>query len=147
MGSDPDEFGPAAAQLAAAGYDVIDINFGCPVKKVLGRCRGGYLLSQPETALEIVVASASTVPPEKPVTVKMRRGMDDTRESRDKFFQDLRWRVRPRRRGHYGARPNGRAALRRPQPVGILARSEAARRRAHGAGQRRFVHGRKIAWR
>ena len=54
MGSDPLEFAPAARQLAETGFDVIDINFGCPVKKVLGRCRGGFLLSQPETALEIV---------------------------------------------------------------------------------------------
>jgi len=87
MGSDPDEFGPAAAQMAAAGYDVIDINFGCPVKKVLGRCRGGFLLSQPETALEIVARVREHVPPDKPVTVKMRRGIDDGPESRDKFFQ------------------------------------------------------------
>lgn len=86
MGSDPAEFGPAAAELAAAGFDVVDINFGCPVKKVLGRCRGGYLLSQPETALEIVSRVRDAVPPEKPVTVKMRRGLDDSQESRDKFF-------------------------------------------------------------
>src|SRR5438552_9792328 len=35
MGSDPAEFGPAAKELAAVGFDVVDINFGCPVKKVL----------------------------------------------------------------------------------------------------------------
>ena len=87
MGSDPDEFGPAAAQMAAAGYDVIDINFGCPVKKVLGRCRGGFLLSQPQMALEIVARVREHVPPEKPVTVKMRRGIDDSQESRNKFFE------------------------------------------------------------
>jgi tRNA-dihydrouridine synthase B len=87
MGSDPEEFGPAAAQMAAAGYDVIDINFGCPVKKVLGRCRGGFLLSQPETALEIVSRVREHVPPDKPVTVKMRRGIDDSQQSRDRFFE------------------------------------------------------------
>lgn len=86
MGSDPAEFGPAAAELAAAGYDVIDINFGCPVKKVLGRSRGGFLLSQPQVALEIVSRVREAVPPHKPVTVKMRRGIDDSPESRDKFF-------------------------------------------------------------
>jgi tRNA-dihydrouridine synthase B len=86
MGSDPVQFGPAAAELAAAGFDVIDINFGCPVKKVLGRCRGGFLLSQPATALEIVSRVRDAVPSEKPVTVKMRRGLDDTPASRDKFF-------------------------------------------------------------
>lgn len=86
MGANPDEFGPAAMELVAAGFDVIDINFGCPVKKVLGRCRGGFLLSQPETALEIVGRVREAVPPHIPVTVKMRRGIDDTAESRDKFF-------------------------------------------------------------
>src|SRR5215469_2900772 len=86
MGSDPAQFGPAAAELAAAGFDVIDINFGCPVKKVLGRCRGGFLLSQPATALEIVSRVRDAVPSEKPVTVKMRRGLDDSQASRDHFF-------------------------------------------------------------
>jgi tRNA-dihydrouridine synthase B len=86
MGSDPLEFGPAARQLALAGFDVIDINFGCPVKKVLGRCRGGYLLSQPATALEIVSRVREAVPAEIPVTLKMRRGLDDSAASRDNFF-------------------------------------------------------------
>ena len=40
MGAVPEDFGPAALKLVEAGFDVIDINFGCPVKKVLGRCRG-----------------------------------------------------------------------------------------------------------
>jgi nifR3 family TIM-barrel protein len=86
MGSDPAEFGPAARVLAEVGYDVIDINFGCPVRKVLGRCRGGYLLSVPETALEIVSRVREAVPPQIPVTVKMRRGIDDTPQARDQFF-------------------------------------------------------------
>jgi nifR3 family TIM-barrel protein len=86
MGANPEEFGPAAAELAAAGFDVIDINFGCPVKKVLGRCRGGYLLCQPATALEIVSRVRESVPPHIPVTVKMRRGLDDTPASRENFF-------------------------------------------------------------
>ena len=68
---------------------MIDINFGCPVKKVLGRCRGGFHLSQPEVALEIVRRTRDAVPPHIPVTVKMRRGIDDTAESRDKFFTIL----------------------------------------------------------
>jgi nifR3 family TIM-barrel protein len=86
MGANPEDFGPAAQRLVAAGFDVIDINFGCPVKKVLGRCRGGYLLSTPETAMEIVSRVREAVPPQIPVTVKMRRGIDDTGQSRDNFF-------------------------------------------------------------
>ena len=86
MGSDPDDFAPAARRLVAEGYDVIDINFGCPVKKVLGRCRGGFLLSQPATALEIVGRVRDAVPLHVPVTLKMRRGLDDSDESRANFW-------------------------------------------------------------
>ncbi len=58
MGAEPGQFAAGARRLVEAGFDVIDINFGCPVKKVLGRCRGGFHLSQPEVALEIVRADA-----------------------------------------------------------------------------------------
>jgi nifR3 family TIM-barrel protein len=86
MGANPDDFPPAARRLVEAGFDVIDINFGCPVKKVLGRCRGGYLLSVPETALEIVDRVRAAVPAGVPVTLKMRRGIDDSAESSEKFW-------------------------------------------------------------
>jgi tRNA-dihydrouridine synthase len=46
MGAQPELFAAGAQKLVQAGFDVIDINFGCPVKKVLGRCRGGYHLSR-----------------------------------------------------------------------------------------------------
>ena len=87
MGAEPEQFSQGATRLVEAGFDVIDINFGCPVKKVLGRCRGGFHLGQPEVALEIIRRTRDAVPAEIPVTVKMRRGIDDTQESRDKFFQ------------------------------------------------------------
>lgn len=87
MGSEPEEFSAAAVRLVDAGFDCIDINFGCPVKKVLGRCRGGFLLSDPATALHIIGRVRDSVPSEIPVTVKMRRAMDDTPASRDRFFQ------------------------------------------------------------
>ena len=86
MGANPDDFPPAAIRLVEAGFDVIDINFGCPVKKVLGRCRGGYLLSVPDTALEIISRVRDAVPSEVPVTLKMRRGIDDSQESTDNFW-------------------------------------------------------------
>jgi nifR3 family TIM-barrel protein len=86
MGAVPEEFPPAALKLVAAGFDVIDLNFGCPVKKVLGRCRGGFLLSDPETALSIVGRVRDALPPSVPLTVKMRRGMDLSQQSRDNFF-------------------------------------------------------------
>ncbi len=89
MGAEPEQFAAGAERLVQAGFDVIDINFGCPVKKVLGRCRGGFHLSQPEIALEVIRRTRDVVPAEVPLTVKMRRGLDDSQESRDKFFQIL----------------------------------------------------------
>lgn len=89
MGADPESFGPAALKLVDAGFDVIDINFGCPVKSAVGGCRGGYHLSQPDVALSIVARVRDAVPEPIPVTLKMRRGIDDSNASRDKFFQIL----------------------------------------------------------
>jgi tRNA-dihydrouridine synthase len=89
MGAEPEQFAAGAVRLAQAGFDVIDINFGCPVKKVLGRCRGGYHLSQPNVALEIVRRTRDAVPAPIPVTVKMRRGLDDSSQSRDNFYEIL----------------------------------------------------------
>ena len=87
MGANPDDFAPAAVKLVEAGFDCVDINFGCPVKKVLGRCRGGYLLGQPTTALEIVARVRDAIGPAIPVTLKMRRGLDDSPESADRFWE------------------------------------------------------------
>ena len=87
LGAIPETFAAAAALLVDAGYDVVDLNFGCPVKKTVGRCRGGFLLSEPRTALEIVSRVREAVRPEVPVTVKMRRGLDDDQRSEDMFFE------------------------------------------------------------
>ena len=89
MGAEPAQFAEASLKLVEAGFDIIDINFGCPVKKVLGRCRGGFHLGQPDVALDIVQRTRDAVPDEIPVTVKMRRGIDDTQESEDNFFTIL----------------------------------------------------------
>lgn len=89
MGSQPAEFAAAARRLVDAGFDVIDINFGCPMKRLRGQCRGGLHLGQPQTALQIVQQVLDAVPPQIPVTVKMRRGLDDTAHSRDQFFEIL----------------------------------------------------------
>ncbi|KLU04869.1 tRNA dihydrouridine synthase B [Rhodopirellula islandica] len=89
MGAEPEQFSAGALKLVEAGFDVIDVNFGCPVKKVLGRCRGGFHLSQPAVAIEILRRTRDVVPDHIPVTVKMRRGMDDTSESREQFFEIL----------------------------------------------------------
>ncbi len=140
MGSDPAEFAVAARELAAAGFDVIDINFGCPVKKVLGRCRGGYHLSQPHVALEIVSRVREAVPPHIPVTVKMRRGIDDTAAAREDFFTIFDGAFA---RGIAAIAVHGRTVeqrVRRPQPLGLPPRGEGPRGQPHGAGERRRVH-------
>lgn len=87
MGALPEQFPPAAIKLVEAGFDAIDLNFACPVKKVLGRCRGGFLLTSPAVALEIVKQVRDVLPERIPLTVKMRRGMDDSRQSRDNFYE------------------------------------------------------------
>jgi len=73
MGSEPEQFAAAADTLVNMGYNVIDVNFGCPVKKVLGRCRGGFLLSDPPTARDILTAVRDAVNGRTPLTLKMRR--------------------------------------------------------------------------
>lgn len=89
LGSTPETFAAAAGMLVHAGYDTVDLNFGCPVKKTVGRCRGGFLLSEPRTALEIVARVRDAVRPDVPVTVKMRRGLDDSALAEDMFWEIL----------------------------------------------------------
>lgn len=89
MGSEPLTFGRAARELVRAGYDVVDLNFGCPVSKVLGRRRGGWLLQDPDTALAIVDSVLQAVAGDVPVTVKMRRGADDSPAAEARFWTIL----------------------------------------------------------
>ena len=57
VGNDPGRHGRGRRRCCdEMGFDVIDLNFACPVRKALGRRRGGYLMSQPEQAVEIVRA-------------------------------------------------------------------------------------------
>jgi tRNA-dihydrouridine synthase B len=75
FGSEPALMAEAAATVEAAGADLVDINFGCPVRKVTRTGAGATLLEQPDQACRIVEAVADAV--DIPVTVKMRRGLDD----------------------------------------------------------------------
>jgi tRNA-dihydrouridine synthase B len=59
----------------AAGADIVDINFGCPVRKVTKTGAGATLLEEPQRACAIVSAVAGAV--DVPVSVKLRRGLDD----------------------------------------------------------------------
>jgi len=72
FGSDPEIMGAAAAILSTAPLDQIDINMGCPVKKVIKKGAGAALMKEPRLAQEIIrqVCANATVP----VTVKIRSG-------------------------------------------------------------------------
>ncbi len=83
MGSEPQEMAQAARILLESGFDVIDLNFACPVKKVMGRCRGGYLLSDPDEAIRIMRAVRAVVP--GPLTMKLRRALDESSEAAENF--------------------------------------------------------------
>jgi nifR3 family TIM-barrel protein len=78
IGNDPRTMAAAARVVCQMGFDVVDLNFACPVRKALARRRGGYLMSEPQVAIEIIRAVMDAV--EKPVTVKLRqkfRNADD----------------------------------------------------------------------
>lgn len=80
MGTNPDEMAAAAALLVRMGYDVVDVNMACPVKKIRSSSRGGHFLREPQAAMEVLRAVRQAVPPQVPCTVKLRRSWDDTPE-------------------------------------------------------------------
>jgi len=73
FGPDPEAMRSAARVVAAAGADLIDLNMGCPVKKVLKTGAGAALLGQPDLA--VAVARAAGEGSGLPVTVKVRSGL------------------------------------------------------------------------
>jgi tRNA-dihydrouridine synthase B len=75
FGSDPTAMAESARMVEAAGADLVDLNFGCPVRKVTKTGAGATLIDDPERATRIVSAIAEAV--DIPVTVKLRRGMRD----------------------------------------------------------------------
>ena len=74
-GSDPDAMVEAAKICEDADPDLIDINFGCPVKKIAGKGAGSGMMKTPEVMLDITEKVVKTV--KKPVSVKTRLGWDD----------------------------------------------------------------------
>ncbi len=75
FGSEPPAMAEAARMVEAAGADIVDMNFGCPVRKVTKTGAGACLLEDAELACRITEAVSSAV--SVPVTVKMRRGVED----------------------------------------------------------------------
>jgi tRNA-dihydrouridine synthase B len=75
FGSEPTAMAEAARMVEAAGADLVDMNFGCPVRKVTKTGAGAHLLQDADLAYRITEAVASAV--SVPVSVKMRRGVED----------------------------------------------------------------------
>jgi tRNA-dihydrouridine synthase B len=73
FGSEPQMLANAARMVEAVGADIVDLNFGCPVRKVTKTGAGATLLEDPDLACRIVESVAEAV--DVPVTVKLRRGV------------------------------------------------------------------------
>jgi tRNA-dihydrouridine synthase B len=86
IGSDPGPLAKAGLILHQAGYDVIDLNFACPVKKIKNKARGGHMLSDTDRGISILRAVRDALPAAT-LSVSLRRGFDDSAESVDRFEQ------------------------------------------------------------
>jgi tRNA-dihydrouridine synthase B len=86
MGNDPETMAQAAAALSEMGFDVIDLNFACPVRKVLARKRGGYIMKQPSHALDIIKAVLGAVPG-RPITLKLRLAFHESDKNHEAFWK------------------------------------------------------------
>lgn len=75
FGSDPDIMAEIAKQIEERPFDILDINMGCPVPKVVNNGDGSALMKNPRLAGEIIEKVASAI--KKPVTVKIRKGFDE----------------------------------------------------------------------
>ena len=75
FGSDPDIMGEIAKQIEERPFDILDINMGCPVPKVVNNGDGSALMKNPLLAGKIIEKVAGAI--QKPVTVKIRKGFDD----------------------------------------------------------------------
>ena len=75
FGSDPKIMSEMARQIESRSFDILDINMGCPVPKVVNNGEGSALMKQPKLAGEIISAVVGAI--RKPVTVKIRKGFDE----------------------------------------------------------------------
>lgn len=75
FGSDPEIMGSMAAYIEHRNFDILDINMGCPVPKVVNNGEGSAMLKTPQLAGKIVESIAKSI--KKPVSVKFRIGFDE----------------------------------------------------------------------
>ena len=80
MGTKPETMAEGAKILVDMGYDMIDVNLACPVKKIRKQHRGGHFLAHPDQAVAVLEAVRDAVPDSVPCSLKMRRAFDDTEE-------------------------------------------------------------------
>jgi nifR3 family TIM-barrel protein len=87
IGSEAQTMARAAALLEQGGYDVIDLNFACPVKKIKNKARGGHMLIDVPRAVSILKAVREALRPRTVTSVSLRRGFDESNESEERFHQ------------------------------------------------------------
>lgn len=75
FGSEPDLMAEIAAQIEERPFDILDINMGCPVPKIVGNGEGSALMKNPRLIEEIITKVSRAI--KKPLTVKFRKGFDD----------------------------------------------------------------------
>ena len=76
FGSDPDIISQIAHQIEERPFDILDLNMGCPVPKIVNNGEGSALMKNPKLAGEIIEKTAKAI--KKPVTVKIRKGFDES---------------------------------------------------------------------
>ena len=76
FGSDPEIMSEMALQLEEGPYAIIDVNMGCPVPKIVNNGEGSALMKDPKLAEQILTAMVKKL--HKPVTVKFRKGFNDS---------------------------------------------------------------------
>ena len=76
FGSEPDVISEIAKQIEELPFSILDINMGCPVPKIVKNGEGSALMKNPKLVHEIVSKTVKAI--QKPVTVKIRKGFDDT---------------------------------------------------------------------
>lgn len=75
FGADPEVISEMAKKIEGRPFDILDINMGCPVPKVVNNGEGSALMKDPKLVYEIVSRTVKSI--HKPVTVKIRKGFDD----------------------------------------------------------------------
>jgi nifR3 family TIM-barrel protein len=87
IGSEARTMARAAGILHNAGYDVIDLNFACPVKKIKNKARGGHMLKDVPRGVEILKAVRDALPPTATLTISLRKSFDDVPGSADRLYE------------------------------------------------------------